>query len=182
MAASSIDELFETFPNCSLSKMPSTEQRISQAVEWTNEHLPAQQEDHGGEPARRRTVAEVQAAIARPRHDAAIKRVYQATFAGETDAQRYNCEQCKQCKAQFEAARLRFTSKCRKMQWLPRLPIKLCFRHVPEMNGSTTSREVWNLQSIMSWIDLVMVLVTITSKSSCTEQPDSSTLCTQKLS
>ena len=58
-AATSIDELFETYPNRSLPMMLSTKRLISQAVEWTNAHLPAEQEDNGGEPAQRRTVDEV---------------------------------------------------------------------------------------------------------------------------
>jgi hypothetical protein len=103
-AATSIDELFETFPNRSLPMMPSTERLISQAVEWTDEHLPIQQDDNGrGEPAQRRTVNEVRAAVPRPRRAAAIERVRQATFAGETDARRRNREQRE---AQLEEARL----------------------------------------------------------------------------
>jgi len=105
-AATSIDELFETYPNRSLPMMPSTKRLISQAVEWTNAHLPAEQEDNGGEPAQRRTVDEVRAAIPRPRRAAAVVTVRQATFAGETDAQRRHREHRDQREAQVEEARL----------------------------------------------------------------------------
>jgi hypothetical protein len=75
LAAYSIEELLESFLNRSLPKMPSTERLISQAVEWTDDHLPVQQNNNGGEPAQQRTVDEVRAAIPCPRHVAAIKRV-----------------------------------------------------------------------------------------------------------
>lgn len=107
MAAYSIEELFETFPDRSLPKMPSTERLISQAVEWTNEHLPVQHDDDcGGEPEQRRTVDEVRAAISRPRRVAAIERVRQATFAGETNSQRRKREKVEQREVQLEEARL----------------------------------------------------------------------------
>jgi hypothetical protein len=183
-AAISIEELFKTFPNRSLPNMPSTEQLISKAVTWmTNTHLPAQQDDNGGEPAQRRTVAEVRAAIACPRRDAAIDRVRQATLAGETetDTQRQCREQHEQRKVQLEAARMAqihqqtqedaVAAEAADQAWSPPRTRDEWINHIKR----------GLLQSIMSLIDLVMV-ATVTSKFSCTEQPDSSTLFTQKLS
>jgi hypothetical protein len=57
---------------------------------------------------------------------------------------------------------LRFRSKARKMQLPWRLSVKLCLPLVQETNGWITSKEVWNLQWIMSWINLVK-MVTVSS-------------------
>jgi hypothetical protein len=104
-AAIAIEELFKTFPNRSLPNMSSTEQLISKAVTcMTNTHLPAQQDGHGGEPAQRRTVAEVRAAIACPRCDGAIDIVRQATLAGETETDEQ--KQRREREMQLEAARM----------------------------------------------------------------------------
>jgi hypothetical protein len=162
--------------------MPSTERLISQAVEWTDKQLPAQQDDNAGvEPAQRHTVDEVRAAIPRPGRVAAIERVRDATFAGETDAQRCNREQ-----REVQLEKARWAELYYQQDQEDAVAIEAANQALSppaqEMNGWTTSREVCNLQSIMSWIDLVRVVTVTTSKSLCTEQPDSSTLCTQKRS
>jgi hypothetical protein len=148
---------------------------------WTNVHLHVAQEDNGGEqPAQRRAVDEVRAAIPRPCRAGAVVAVRPAAFAGETDAQR-RCRE--QREVQLEAARLA-TKVCQQAQedavaaeatnqgrsppraedeWMDHLKkgLEPSIHHVLDRFGDGSDRD----QQVL-----------------CTEQPDSSILCAHKLS
>jgi hypothetical protein len=81
-----IDQLFDSYDNDSLPSMPSTEALIKKALEWTVEMGMIRPIV----PAERLTVADVVAVVVGPcpRRTAAVAAVRQATFVGETAAQR----------------------------------------------------------------------------------------------